>query len=42
MTMLLIIIALITLLFKDQAKQILEAVVRLLVALADAVVSSMK
>lgn len=42
MTMLFIIIALVIILFKDQAKQILEAVVRLLVALADAIVSGIK
>lgn len=42
MTLLYITLIFVMVLFKNQAKQILEAVVRLLVALADAVVSSMK
>ena len=42
MTILFIALIFIMLLFKDQAKQILEALVKLIVAIADAVVAGIK
>ena len=40
--MLLFIIALLMLLFKTQAKQLLEAIIKLIVALSNAIVNGMK
>ena len=42
MTLLVVLIMLLTILFKDQTKQILEALVRLIIAIADTIVSSIK
>lgn len=42
MTVLYILIILVMILFKNQAKQLLEAVVKLVIALADALTKSIK
>lgn len=42
MTLLYIALIFVMVLFKNQAKQLLEAIVKLLVALSNAIVSSMK
>lgn len=42
MTLLYILIILVMILFKNQAKQLLEAVVKLVIALADALTKSIK
>ena len=42
MTLLFILVAIFMLLFKEQAKQVLEALVKLIVAIADTIVSGIK